>query len=113
MTIDSYDFGNIQIEGNEYKTDVLVFENRIDLSWWRKEGHLLQMADLDDVLKDSPEIVVIGTGFYGMMKVTDDTKSSLKDKGIQLHVETTPVAVKLFNELHSSSNVVGAFHLTC
>ena len=45
MKIDSYSFGRIVINGKTYTSDVIIFPDKVDASWWRKEGHLLQLAD--------------------------------------------------------------------
>jgi hypothetical protein len=37
--IDKYSFGSITIDGRTYDTDVIIYPERIDDRWWRKEGH--------------------------------------------------------------------------
>ena len=73
------------------------------------------MNDIKDVLeKYKPEILVVGTGYYGFMKVEDDLKSYLKNKDIGFIEARTADAVKKFNELvEKGAKVLGAFHLTC
>ncbi|MEQ8191120.1 MAG: hypothetical protein ABRQ39_24360 [Candidatus Eremiobacterota bacterium] len=44
--IDSYDFGTIKISGKTYKSDVIIYPDRVDGKWWRKEGHSLHPDDL-------------------------------------------------------------------
>ncbi|MFQ5909498.1 MAG: hypothetical protein ACE5IJ_02115 [Thermoplasmata archaeon] len=39
--IDSYEFGRIVIDGNEYRSDVIIDSDGVDAGWWRKEGHSL------------------------------------------------------------------------
>ncbi|MDA8238797.1 MAG: Mth938-like domain-containing protein [Nitrospiraceae bacterium] len=113
MHIDDYAFGRIVINGSSYTSDVIVYPDRVDSPWWRKEGHLLQKADLKDIIAAAPEILVIGTGFSGVMKVPDQTVNFLKSKGITVFIEKTGKAVELFNEKRSGGKVIGAFHLTC
>ena len=74
MFIDSYDFGTIRIEGKEYCRDVIVFPDRVQESWWRKEGHSLCPADLDSVVSASPVIFILGLGYYSAMEVPEDTQ---------------------------------------
>lgn len=111
--IDSYDFGKITIDGKHYSTDVIVFPNRVQDSWWRKEGHRLSTDDLSDVTPFKPEVVVVGTGYYGLMKVPDEVIEYLNSKNVELIVEKTTEACKTYNRLASVKKTVGAFHLTC
>lgn len=69
MKIDDYDFGRIVIDGKTYTSDVIVYPERLDTSWWRKEGHLLQPEDITGVLDAEPEVLIIGTGYSGCMRV--------------------------------------------
>ncbi len=69
MKIDDYDFGRIVIDGKTYTSDVIVYPERLDTSWWRKEGHLLQPEDITEVLDAEPEVLIIGTGYSGCMRV--------------------------------------------
>jgi hypothetical protein len=113
MHIDDYAFGRIVIEGRTYTSDVIVYPDKVDPSWWRKEGHLLQKVDLFDVISAGPDIVVIGTGNQGVMKVPDNTVSFLESKGIRVIMGKTERAVEIFNEESKKGKTVGAFHLTC
>ena len=69
--IDDYSFGRTQIDGQTYTSDVIVFPDRVDGSWWRKDGHSLCMDDLADVVAAKPKVLVVGTGAYGAMKVPE------------------------------------------
>jgi hypothetical protein len=113
VQIDDYSFGRIVIDGKTYTSDVIVYPDKVDPSWWRKEGHLLQKADLHDVIGAGPDVIVIGTGNLGVMKVPDSTISFLESKGIVIIVKKTAKAVEIFNEESKKGKTVGAFHLTC
>ena len=54
MKIEHYSFGNITIDGQTYTSDVIIYPERVDASWWRKEGHNLQIEDLAGVIKAEP-----------------------------------------------------------
>ena len=113
MMIDSYDFGRITIDGKRYNSDLLVFPYKVKTGWWRKEGHRLQIADLKEVLEAKPEVLVVGTGYLGMMNVPPETRSYIESEGIQLVVQKTAEACQTFNRLVESKKVVAALHLTC
>jgi len=111
--IDSYDFGRIIINGRRYTTDLIVFPDRVKDGWWRKEGHSLRIEDLDEVVQDNPKVILIGTGYSGLMKVPAETKEYVESKGIELIAQRTTEACKTFNRLVKSKKVVAALHLTC
>jgi hypothetical protein len=113
VKIEHYSFGKITIDGKTYTSDVIIYPDRIDSSWWRKEGHSLHIADLVEVVNAKPEILVVGTGYSGLMVVPEETISYLKSKGIEVHVARTEKAVKLFNDLQKNKRVIAALHLTC
>jgi hypothetical protein len=114
MTINSYSFGSMNIDGKHYSSDLIIYpDGKINSSWWRKRGHNLCVKDLDRTVGVKPEIVVIGTGANGLMKIGKETIEYLEENGIQVYFNSTGEAVKNFNNLSSSNSVVGLFHLTC
>lgn len=114
MNIDDYRFGRIVIEGKSYTSDVIVFPDRVRDGWWRNEGHELCPADLWEVVQEKPEVLVVGTGQSGLMRVLPETGEYLEQQGIQLIVQRTAEACQTFNRLcRSGQRVVAALHLTC
>jgi len=114
MKIDSYSFGHIVINGKAYTSDVIVYEDHIDASWWRKEGHLLQWPDITEILKAKPDILVIGNGHSGVMSVPKEIIDRITALGIDVQVEKTTKAVELFNSLRGKkSRIIAALHITC
>lgn len=114
MKIDHYAFGHIRIDGKDYNSDVIITEAGVQDQWWRKEGHNLAIDDLEAVIEAKPEILVIGSGYYGRVNVSDATRALLADKGIRVEVANTPEAVAKFNELQKEcARLAAALHLTC
>jgi len=113
--IDKYDFGAIRIDGKDYRQDVIIYPEprRVDASWWRKEGHRLDAADLGGVLAAKPEVLVVGTGYHGCLNVPPETLEFLKNVGIEVYAEPTARACQHYNELKDIRRVVAALHLTC
>ncbi len=111
--IDSYDFGKIVIDGKHYTSDVIIYPDRVDASWWRKRGHELHPEDLKEVVEEKPTVLVVGTGKWGLMEVLPETRDFLRSKGIKLIVEETDDACKTYNRLRDSERVIAALHLTC
>jgi len=113
MVIEHYDFGEMIVDGKRYTSDLIIFPGRIKSNWWRREGHKLHIDDLREVINEKPEILVVGTGYSGIMKVPRETIEYVEKEGIKIIVKPTPEAYKIFNDLSKKHNVVGAFHLTC
>jgi len=112
--IDSYGFGHITINGKRYTNDVIVFPNRVEDNWWRKEGHQLQIEDTEAVVNEKPEVLVVGTGYYGLLKISAETVEFLKSKGVELIAQKTRDACTTYNRLvESRKKVIAALHLTC
>ncbi len=111
--IDSYAFGEIVIDGKNYTSDVIIYPDKVNSSWWRKEGHELRVDDLEDVLDRKPDVIVVGTGNSGLMKVLPETEKLIKSKGIKLIVQPTNEACQTYNQLSSSQKVIVLLHLTC
>jgi len=115
MTVDAYTFGRITIDGRDHSRDVLIFPDRkVRSPWWRRQGHSLELEDLDAILEDPPEVLVIGTGYYGNMEVPDKTVQGLRDRGIEPRAARTSDAVAELNRLREQAAcVAAALHLTC
>lgn len=114
MHIDSYQFGEIVIDGDSFCSDVIIFGGCVRPNWWRKQGHSLAVEDLRIIIDARPAVLIIGTGASGMIKVPAETRKALLEYGILLQVLDTAGAVKRFNELsQSGTDVAAALHLTC
>jgi len=111
--IDSYDFGRIVINGERYNSDLIVFSDKVRDGWWRKEGHRLHVEDLKDVLEFKPEVLVVGTGYSGLMRIPLETRKYVESEGIEFLAQKTAEACETFNRLVKSRKVVAALHLTC
>jgi hypothetical protein len=113
MAVDSYTFGRIVVNGKTYTHDVIIAPDGTVLKWWRKKGHELSLDDLKDILDREVEVLVIGTGSSGVMKVPGEVVKGLEAKGIEVTVEKTKAACDVFNRLSGKAGVWAAFHLTC
>jgi len=114
MKVDKYSFGSITIGGVEHCSDVIIYPDRVDDKWWRKEGHRLSIDDLKDVWPLKPKALVVGTGSPGLLKVDKEVEKRCRKDGIGLHVAPTAKAVEIYNQLAAGdANLVAALHLTC
>lgn len=113
MKINSYSFGTIEVDGKRFDSDIIIYPDRIDGSWWRREGHDLALEDIESILDYKPDVLIIGTGYSGVMRVSPEIRKEIESRGIKIVVEMTGDATRIFNEISGKKKVVGAFHLTC
>ncbi|MFX0015881.1 MAG: Mth938-like domain-containing protein [Promethearchaeota archaeon] len=112
--IKKYSFGSITIGDKTYSKDIMIVSDEILPNWWRKEGHNLHLEDLQEIIKRKPDILVIGTGYSGIMKVSKEILSKLEDMGIKTIVKKSPEAVSEYNALmKGEKRIAAALHLTC
>lgn len=111
--IDAYRFGQIVIDGTPHHRDVIILPDRVIAGWWRKEGHTLHPKDLESVFEAAPEVLVVGQGAHGLMRITQEAELALHDAGIELIALPTGQAVETYNRLRDQRAVAVALHLTC
>ncbi len=112
--IETYAFGEITINSVAYKSDVKIISRAVVPDWRRNKGHRVDVDDLSDILASRPDVLVIGQGKFGMMKVAPALKDHLKNNGIDLIATSTSEAVNIYNRLfRGGKNICAAFHLTC
>jgi len=110
--IEDYEFGQVVVDGEVHRRDVIVLPGRVVSGWWRREGHGLVLEDLDEVLDELPARLVIGTGAYGRLEPDPEALEALRQRGIEVDALPTGEAVRLFGEL-DPARTAAALHLTC
>lgn len=115
LKIDSFSFGKITIAGKLFTTDVIVYPDRVQSSWVREEEHRPQISEFAEIVQAEPDILIIGTGYAGVMSIPDQIRNFLTSKGIEVRVDKTSKAVEMFNSLQGNprEKVIAAFHITC
>lgn len=113
MQIDSYSFGEIEVNGKKYTNDLIIFPNRVKDNWWRDEGHLLQVQDLKEVFEENPGVLIVGKGANGRMDVSQEVEERCEREGVELRAMKTEKVKHVFNKLENQKNVFAAIHLTC
>ena len=65
------------------------------------------------MLKENPDVVVIGKGTSGMASLSDDARAELEKKGIELVEGDTQDIRDKFNQLTKTKKVAAIIHVTC
>jgi hypothetical protein len=119
--IQSFDWGKFVIngvihsmDGEGVGKDVCIIHGKV-YPWKARKGHQLQPEMVVCVFNQGVEVLVIGNGVNGALKVKKKTQKAIKAAGIEtLVVERTPEACKIFNRLYSEGkNVALLAHGTC
>ncbi len=124
--ISNYKFGEMEIDDEVYTEDLILMNDMVYQNWRRERGHNLVVKDLETVLKHKPDLIVLGTGAHGQMKVPEETIRELKEEhDVDLEYYPSTEAVEKYNdyieenteyleeESKTDKLIVGAFHLTC
>ena len=115
MHIDSYGFGRIRIDGVRYTKDVIILGDEVISPWWRDAGgHVFAPTDLARLIEAAPEVVCLGTGAFGRVRVDSSALEAFAGCGTEVVQHRTAGAVEAFNRLVSEGrDVAAALHLTC
>ncbi|MCP4146536.1 MAG: hypothetical protein GY757_02195 [bacterium] len=118
--IETYSFGKMVYGGTTYTADLIITPHNVYSPWWRRQGHLLQMEDLAEILEEISAnsngmtgLLIVGTGAMGQMRVPEKLREQLKQLNLRLTVDNSEKAVQIFNSTVEPGNVFAAFHLTC
>jgi hypothetical protein len=114
MKITNYRFGTIEIDGTPHTKDLIISSGKVIDNWRRKEGHKLQEEDIATIIEEKPDVLVVGTGYFGRMTIPPETRRTLEAHGIVLKAAKTGDAAETFNKLQQQcARAAAAFHLTC
>ena len=117
-TIDETSFGSITIEGKEFAYDVLIHLNG-EIEKRKKKlskaiygtSHVLSLDEAKFVYEKGTKRLIIGSGQYGNVELSDEAADYFKRKECQVDLWPTPEAIGAWNKAKGS--VIGLFHVTC
>lgn len=111
-------FGSITIDGYKYDHDVLI---RLDGKIKKRKkklskrlygtSHKISQAEAEHVFEEGANVLVIGTGQYDRVRLSDEARTYFDDRGLELVMRATPEAIKLWND--QQEKAIGLFHVTC
>ncbi|MEJ2012149.1 MAG: MTH938/NDUFAF3 family protein [Anaerolineales bacterium] len=111
--IESYRFGQIVVDGQTYTKDIILLPSGLVPGWRRRHGHELSPEDLAAVFDKELDLLVVGCGAYGRMRVLPQTMQSCRERGIELRALNTSEACDLYNAKREGEQTAAALHLTC
>lgn len=117
--IDSTRYGDITIDRARYRQVLIVGGRVMERDYDRLTStygtsHRIGPWEVAELDKGSPEVVVVGKGQSGMLRVEKTFVDHFREKGVEVIAVETPEAVRLFNEkMAEGKRVNGLFHTTC
>jgi len=114
VLIDSTEFGSITIDGKTYHADVIIFWDGEIKEVRTFIRHLFGNNEFKELIKNNPEVIVIGTGDSGFLRVSDEVRMLCKQKNVELVEAISKKAIEKFNEnIKRGKGVIGFIHVTC
>ncbi len=118
MRIESTSFGDITIDGKTYDHDVVI---RLDGDIEKRKkklskelygtSHMVSKDEAKFVFEEGSELLVIGSGQQGNVRLSPEAETYLAKKGCKIAIRPTPEALRIFNEARGKK--IGLFHVTC
>lgn len=114
VKIDSTKFGSITIDGRIYDRgdNYIIFWDGEITGLHTAERHMFGKPELEIILKKNPEMIVVGTGVSGLLRVSEEVRSLCRQKGVELVEMISREAIIKFNE-NLDKRVVAFIHVTC
>jgi hypothetical protein len=118
MRIEGTSFGDITIDGKTYDYDVVI---RLDGDIEKRKkklskklygtSHVVSKDEAQFVFEKGSELLVVGSGQQGNVRLSPEAESYLAKKGCKIVIQPTPEALRVFNEARGKK--IGLFHVTC
>src|SRR5262245_17069596 len=110
-------WGRMDVEGLGTGKDFKLYPGGGRTWDWAETGtrHVpgIQPSDVIELLENGSTVIVLSRGMELVLQTCPATLDLLRARGVEVHVEETRTAVKLYNELRDTHAVGGLFHSTC
>jgi hypothetical protein len=109
--IESCYFGAIVIDGKRYSSDVIISSD--GKVHEKPSSHTFSKADLHEQLLRGPDVLIVGTGTAGLVRIDPGVEIAAKLAGVELIAKPTPEAVNEFNRRARKERTIAVIHITC
>lgn len=116
--IDSFQFGSIVIDGRKYGHDILIFPDGVvrerEGGFWKFGSHVIRKAEVEELIRAKPELLIVGTGTSGRARVESELKASAAEANVELLITSSSEAINRLNQLIDEGKRAAALiHITC
>ena len=116
--IDGTGFGSITVNGELFDHDIVIRLSGIVKKRKKKlskqqygTSHTVSLAEAEHIFEHGAEHIIVGTGQYGVLKLSAEAEAFFKEQGCDVRAAPTPDAVKAWNE--AGGKTIAMFHVTC
>ncbi len=116
--IDNTSFGSISVDGEHYDHDIFItLDGKVKK---RKKklsktvygtSHTLSLPEIEYVYQEEAKGIIIGSGQYGVARLSEEAASFLAERGCPVSIQSTPEAIMEWNSMKGKQ--IGLFHITC
>ena len=111
-------FGSITVGNEKYDHDIYISSNG-KISKRKKKlskaiygtSHTISEEEISHIYEDDAEGIIMGTGQYGIAKLSDQAEKFLKNQNCKAMLYPTPAAIEKWNRV--DGKYFGLFHITC
>jgi hypothetical protein len=111
-------FGSITVREQAYPHDVLIRLNGKVKKRKKKlskaiygTSHVISLDEAQHIYEPGSERLIVGTGQFGMVKLSDQADEFFKTKNCQVDLLPTPQALEAWNQAEGA--IIAVFHVTC
>jgi hypothetical protein len=116
--INNTSFGSITVDGESYDHDIIITtegkvkkrKKKLSKSIYGS-SHTISLPEIEYVYQEDAEGIIIGSGQYGVTKLSKEASEFIAGKGCSLVLKRTPKALQEWNM--REGNWIGLFHITC
>jgi glucokinase len=116
--IDEVAFGSVTVDGETVEHDIHIRAHgkvkKRKKKWARKDydtSHIIGPRELKKALKKGAEVLMIGEGFDGMVRLADEGRELLEQRGVHWEILPTPDVPHAWNEAEGRKALI--LHVTC
>lgn len=110
-------WGRMEVEGLGTGKDFKLYPGGGRTWDWNETGtrHVpgIQPTDVQELLDAGSAVVILSRGMDLVLQTCPETLELLRARGVEVHIEETRAAVRLYNRLSETQPVGGLFHSTC
>ncbi len=109
--IDSFEYGNIVVDGKKYEQDVMISPDGTLNTWNPKEEHVWHLKDLKEIRRAKPEVLILGIGTVAMVKVPPKIEKKFMVEGIEVQIYKTAKACEMYTKVRGHKKVAAILHI--
>jgi len=117
--IEKVSWGKVKVDSKTYHQVLIINDEVLERESDKLHNlfgttHRIGDWEKEKLLSANPEIILIATGWSGLVKIDEEFKNKLKEKEIELQTVLTPKVVERYNQLIKEGKRVNALiHTTC